>query len=165
MATEYYSTQASVQARIGLTRLTNLTDFSGDDAPDTETLEAGFQEARGIIRGKLEPLYGSTEIDTWDSDTAPELVRTISDQLCVKMFYVGNPHFEGAEAAQEIYDNAMELLDKVASGEITLYGVAGVIDGVFVVDRIPSDFDNNRLPEDMTVNPNWILPDPRDLDG
>jgi phage gp36-like protein len=163
MAIVALSTQASVEARIGSTRLAGFTDFNADGTPDPATLEAAFLEASAIICGRLEGLYGTTEIDTWDSSTAPQLVRSISDQLCVRQYYVGNPRFQ--EPAQQAYENALELLEQIATGIITLYDNPGTVSGIFDVDRIPSDFDPERDEDDMTVRTTWVLPDNRELPG
>lgn len=164
---EYYSTEASVKARISTERLDGLLDYDDDgDIDDDGALLAGQKMARGLIRGKLEPLYGSTVIDTWDSDTVPELIGQISDDLCIYQFLLTNPRITLANYdISTIRGNALELLDQIAAGEVTLYGTAGVVDGVHEVGRIPSDFDPERELDDTTARTTWILPDNRELSG
>ena len=163
MAIVALSTSASVSARIGSLRLAGFTDFNADGTPDTATLNAAFLKVSAIICGRLEGLYGTTEIDTWTAADAPQLIKSISDDMCVREFYVGNPHFQ--QAAQQMYENALALLEDIATSKITLYDNPGTVDGIFKVERIPSDFDPERELDDMTVRTTWVLPDARDLPG
>jgi hypothetical protein len=161
--TAYFSTQSSIEARISALRLKGWIDFDGDDAPDEASLTAAFEFARGLIRGHLESRYGQTEIDTWDSSTRPELVGTISDDLCIYQLLLSNPTL--AEASQQLYTNAKDLLAGIASHVISLYGVTAPVDDEFLTERSPSDFDPERELDDMTTRTTWILPDSRELAG
>jgi len=164
---EYYSTQSSLEARISALRLSGLIDYDDDGSLDDDgALLAGQKMARGLIRGKLEPLYGETEIATWDSDTVPELVGQISDDLCIYQFLLTNPRINPANYdVSVIRANALELLDQIAASNISLYGVDPVVNGENEIGRIPSDFDPERDLDDMTVKTTWILPDNRELSG
>jgi hypothetical protein len=166
MATEYYSTEASVKALIGNTRLLNWADFDDNDAADPETLTANFRDARRLIRDMLVKTYGDTIIATWDSDTAPDTIKSISDRLSVRGLYVGNPAFEGSEAAQEMYDTAMAELRAIAdsSDPMAIYGVDAPVTDQIQTERTKSDFDPERKYNNQSVNPYWVSPrDHRDL--
>jgi phage gp36-like protein len=158
---EYYSTQASIEARISSLRLAGYVDRDSDGIPDESALVSGFAYARGLIRGKLAGRYGWTLIGGWDFDSAPELIKSISDDLCIYQYYVSNPRFY--EAAERIRTNALELLDALASGDLYLFEEEAASDARIETGRIPSDFDPSRTLDDMSVRVTWILPDARDV--
>jgi phage gp36-like protein len=160
---EYFSTQASIEARISSLRLKGFADFDNDDTVDEGTLTAAYKRARGLIRGSLEKVYGQTIIDTWTSDTVPELVGTISDDLCIYQLAIGNPML--MQACQLIRENALADLKMIASGEVSLYGTDGQTTDEFVVERSNSDFDPERELDDMTVRTTWVMPDVRELEN
>lgn len=160
---EYYSTQATIEARISSFRLTGHIDFDDDDSPDAASLTAAYKFARGLIRGKLEDRFGSTIIDTWDSDTVPELVQIISDDLCIYQIMMSNVKL--APVLQIIYTNAKDMLTEIADGKIGIYGTDGPTDDEWVTERTPSDYDPERELDDMTARTTWVNSDARELDG
>ena len=161
MATEYFSTQVSIEARISALRLKGYIDFDGDDSPDEASLTRAYKYARGKVRGSLEGRFGQTIIDDWDSDTVPELAGTISDDLCIYQIFISNPRF--AEIGQTIRDNALEELESIAKGETSLYGTDAPVDDEFVTTRIKSDYDPERDLDNQSVRVTWVLPDARQL--
>ena len=163
---EYYSTQTSVETLIMASRLAGFIDQDGDGSPDTSILNAGFKRVRAIIRGYLKPNYDTDTIDAWTDTTCPELIGYISDMLCARIFYGANPRFQ--EAALSIYDEAIQMLKDIRSGDMDIYSldrdtshIADAID----TGRIDSDFDPERELDDMTVRTTWINPDNRDLEN
>jgi phage gp36-like protein len=162
----YYSTQTSIENRISASRLAGFIDRDGDGSPDTGALESAFIEARAIIRGYIKPHYDTDTIDAWTDTTRPELVGLISDWICIWSYYGNNPRFH--EIARAMYERAMDMLEKIRSGEMDIYSLdraTSHIDDNIVTGRIDSDFDPERELDDMTVRTTWILPDNRDLEN
>jgi phage gp36-like protein len=166
----YYSTQATIEARISALRLAGFTDRNADSLPDTAALEAGFKEARGIIRGYIFNYAEGYDYDisVWTDTTVPELIQSISDKLCIKMYYSGNPRFQ--DAAKALYDEAIALLESIRDGKLEIYeiastGTADTAEALIESGRISSEFDPEREYDDMSVKPDWILPDARKLEN
>ena len=157
-----FSTQTSIEARISATRLKTYTDFDGDGTPDAATIAAGIAFAGAYIAGRLESRYGATEIATWNATTAPDLVKKLSDDLCIYQYSISRPELF-PESTAAILDTVNEMLDKIADNRVSLYGVDEATTEIYVTERSKSDFDPEKLPEDMSVNPYWIRADPRDL--
>jgi phage gp36-like protein len=166
----YYSTQATITARISLLRLAGFTDRNVDGVPDTDAMEAGFKEARGIIRGYIHDYckgYGY-DLSVWTDSTVPELIQAISDKLCIKLYYASNPRFQ--EIAKTIYDEAIGLLEQIRAGNLDIYEISSTataesMTSVSATGRVASDFDPERDYDDLTVNPYWNLPDGREIDN
>ena len=165
----YYSSQASIEARISALRLNGYIDRNADGFPDDEALESGQKEARGLIRGYLKRAYESTVIDAWDidDDTVPDLINAISDQLCIRVFYSSNPRFQ--ESANQAYREAIAQLEMIRDGKIDLYEAdraTSYIADALDTGRIDSDFDPEREYNDLTVKPSWVTPpDGRELEN
>ena len=160
----YYSTQTSIENRISALRLAGFLDRDKDGTPDSGALTAGFIEARGIIRAYLKRDYDTDTIDAWTDTTCPELINILSDWLCIRMYYVNNPRFQ--EAAQIMYDRAVQMLKDIRNGDMDIYGLdraTSHITDAIDTGAIDSDFDPERELDDTTVRTTWILPDNRDL--
>ena len=166
----YFSNQSSIEARISASRLLGYIDADGDNTPDAAALASGIKAAYGIITGYIGTCYDSDTIDAWDIDDSnnlpPALIGMISDDLCIQIYYQNNPHFQ--KGAQEMYKAAEALLVKIREEKLDIYGVdrlTSPIASTIETGRIASDFDPERDLDDMTVNPYWLRPDARDLDG
>jgi len=160
-----FSTQSSIEARISSTRLATYIDFDKDGTPDAASLASGIAFSGAYVAGRLESRYGQTVIDTWDLDqggTPPDLVGKLSDDLCIWQYAVSKPNLYADN--QEIKDNVDDMLDKIANFEISIYGASEPVVDEFITERSKSDFDPERDVDNLTVNPNWILPDPRKLE-
>ena len=121
---EYFSTQATIEARVSNSRLEGWIDFDDDGTVDPGTLEYGQKFARGEIRDKLLNWFGETEIATWDSDTVPESIGAISDDLCVWYFVSTNPALASQlQIAKLLFDDAVQRLNDIAEGKRGVYGV------------------------------------------
>jgi phage gp36-like protein len=163
---EYYSTQTSIENRMSASRLLGFVDRDADGSPDSAALEAAFIEARAIIRGYLKRDYDATTIDAWTDTTCPELINVISDWLCIRTIYVNNPRL--MEVAQLMYERVMDMLEKIRSGEMDIYGLDRVtshISTAIDTGRIDSDFDPERELDAMTVRTTWTQPDARELEN
>jgi hypothetical protein len=157
-----YSTQASIEARISASRLLTLIDYNGDKVPDAAPLAAGIAFAGAYIAGRLKNVFGQTEIDTWTlPDDVPPLIAHISDSLCIWQFAVSKPNlFPDNEL---ILETANEMLDKIASGAITLDNITAPVTDHYVTERVKSDFDPERDQDNQSVRTTWITPDSREL--
>jgi len=114
----------------------------------------------------LKSRYNTDIIDAWTDSTVPEIIGTISDDLCLYQLLISNPKF--AQAFQPIYNNARQQLQDIRDGNLDIYEVSRYtdhIDDAIDTGTMDSDFDPERDYDDMTVNPFWILPDARELDN
>jgi len=123
MATEYYSTPASLNARASSQRIVGWIDFDGDDAADAATEEAGFKFGRNMCRNALVSKYGRDVIDLWDSDTVPSSVAGISDDFCIWFFVSTNPALaSNINRALGLYHEALEQLKALGpGGDLLIY--------------------------------------------
>ena len=166
----YFSNQTSIEARISASRLLGYIDADGDKTPDPAALASGIKAAYGIIVGYIGREYDSDTIDAWDIDDSenlpPALISTISDDLCIHVYYKNNPYFQ--QGAQAMYDAAVKQLKEIRARELDIYGVeraTSYLTDTMETGRIDSDFDPERELDDMTVRTTWILPDNRDIEG
>lgn len=159
---EYYSTQSTIEARISSTRLNDYLDGDNDTLADENSLESAFKAARSIIRDRLVNRFGSTVIAAWDSDTVPDTIQRISDDLSIYQIFITNPVF--LESMQILRQNALDELDLIAGGAIALYGVTPETDDLMDTGRIKSDFDPERTLNNQSVRTTWITPDLRELE-
>ena len=94
------------------------------------------------------------------------LLASISDRLCIRLYYGSNPRFQ--EQAKKHFEEAIKQLKDIRNGDLDIYELDRAVshlDDLIVTGRIDSDFDPERDPDDMTVNPSWILPDTRELEN
>jgi len=156
-----YSTQTSVEARISATRLTALTDFDGDTIADPATIAAGIAFAGGFIAGKLKQRYGQDTLDLWLlPDDVPPLIAWISDTLCIWDYNINKPGlFPDVES---IFNSAHAMLIDLAEGTMDLDDVNIPTGTEFQTEAATSDFEAGACPQDASVKPTWILPDPRE---
>lgn len=160
---EYYSTQATLEARASALRLKGWIDYDNDGVINAETLERAQKFSRGEIRDMLESIVGSDTIDTWTDATVPESVGSISDDLCIWYCTTTNPAL--AKQVQVLYTEAMKRLKAMADGSRTIYGVITAASDSYVTERSPSDADPERELDDMSVRTTWDAPDVRELPG
>jgi hypothetical protein len=163
---EYYSTQTTVGLLISTSRLAGFTDPDKDGTPNTDILEYGFKAARSLIRAYLKRDYNTDTIDAWTDSTCPDFVGFLSDCLCARLFYQKNPRFQ--EAANSMYDEAVQMLKDIRNGDLDIYGIdrdVTHLDDLIETGSIDSDFDPERELDDMTVRTTWVNPDARDLEN
>lgn len=104
-----------------------------------------FEDAERIIRGYLAGVVDSAIMDTWDEpDDTPETIRAIAGRLAAAKIYrlrFGQSSMTDPEYAQQLYNEAMQMLNDIISGAIELPDV-----------DIPGDFDNT-----------WFFPNDTDI--
>jgi hypothetical protein len=83
-------------------------------------------DAERVVRGYLSGVIDATAIATWTTPTAtPDIIRAITGRLAAALIYrlrFGEASLDDPEYAQNKYKEAMDMLIKIISGEITLPG-------------------------------------------
>ena len=118
---EYYSTQESVQAKVTALDIQFWLDPDGDESIDEDALTSALSEAKGEILAYVEPRYGSTVVDAWDSTTRPDYIGELSDWITLYKTLPG--HSAEHPVALRRYDESMVKLQKVANYELMIPGV------------------------------------------
>lgn len=118
---EYFSTQASVQAKVTALDIQYWLDPDGDGNIDEDALTSALSEAKAEILSYVEPRYGSSVVDDWDSTTRPAFIGEISDWITL---YKTLPGYAATHPVViRSYDECMAKLQKVANYEIMVPGV------------------------------------------
>ena len=118
---EYYSTEASVQTKVIALDIQYWLDPDGDDVIDSDALNNALSEAKGEILSYVEPRYGSSVVDDWDSDTRPDYIGEISDWITLYKTLPG--HSAEHPVALKRYAESLDKLEKIAKYELMIPGV------------------------------------------
>jgi len=121
MAEAYFSTQASVQIKADALVLQWWLDEDQDGSIDADAFDAARQEAKDEILSYVEPRYGSTICDAWNTDTRPEWVGTVSDWLTLYHSLSGNN--AAHPVAVRRYEETIAKLEKVATYTLMIPGI------------------------------------------
>ena len=118
---EYYSTQTSVQAKVAALDIQHWLDPDGDGRINVDALENAMAEAKAEILSYVQKRYGATVTDTWDSDTRPDWIGTVSDWLTL---YSTLPGYSAEHpVALRRYDESIAKLQGVSAYQLTIPGV------------------------------------------
>lgn len=84
-------------------------------------------EADRLIRGQLAGVFTLVTLASWSSpETTPELIRGISGRLCAAFLYreiYSEEQTEIPQYAQELYNEAIQMLLDIKTGNLTVIGV------------------------------------------
>ena len=117
----YYSTQASVQAKVTALDIQYWLDPDQDGNIDDDALTSGLDEAKQEILSYVEPRYGSTIVDAWDSTTRPAWIGQVSDWLTL---YNTLPGYSAEHpVALRKYDENIAKLQSVADYKLMIPGI------------------------------------------
>lgn len=118
---EYFSTQASVQAKVTALDIQLWLDPNDTGSIDEDALKSALSGAKGEVLSYVEPRYGSTIVDAWDSTTRPDYIGEISDWITLYKTLPG--HSAEHPVALRLYDESMAKLQKVANYELMIPGI------------------------------------------
>ncbi len=136
----YFSTEATLTAKVKTTRLKLWGDRDRDNVLDPTTLTQAMSTAQAQILASLYDRYGS-QTDDWDSDSVPELLKSVSDSLSIYYLAAGSNAVN--ETVRDARTEAMQTLAALAAYDITLPGVTDSGDYDMMVVSSQSIFDNN----------------------
>lgn len=111
---DYYSTAATV-----LVKANALKIVSG--VIDYDQFDGAAEGVQAKILAYVEPRYGSTITDDWDSDTRPALIGEISDWMTLYNLLTGN-NAEHPVAIRR-YDESVETLRQIQAYELMIPGI------------------------------------------
>ena len=104
--------------------------FDIDDAPDD--FAKVLLDTERVIKGRLSGTYSPTTLAGWSSpSTTPETIRAIGGRLAAALLYrlrLAEDYPEDADYAKIKYQEAMSMLEMVATGELPLLDVDEVVD-------------------------------------
>jgi hypothetical protein len=93
-----------------------------EDIPDS--LTSVWLDVERVIKGRLSGVYTATTLAAWSTpDTTPEYVRAIGGRLAAALIYrlrLSQDYPDDTEYALQKYNEAMSMLDMLASGDIVL---------------------------------------------
>lgn len=96
-----------------------------EEVPDD--LARAKEDAERIIRGYLAGVVDSAVLALWiDPDSTPEIIRAIAGRLTAARLYrlrFSEQSLDDPEYAQNLYNEAMALLQGIISGQIDVPGV------------------------------------------
>jgi len=141
---EYYSSQATLEAKVIPLRVKLWGDKDRDGTVDSETLEQALAFAKNHILSVVYQRYGS-QADDWDFDTAPPIIKTLSDDLAI--FYLATGTQTLNPVIQQNFENAMSTLKAINLYEMTIPGVSDEDDYQIITETYDSD-----LTEDCTCD-------------
>lgn len=109
MATEYFSSQTTIEAKVRSSRVKLWGDKNADGTLDPVTLDQAFAFAKGMILSYVQRRYPEALDLTFS--TCPPLLRALSDDLT--LYYLAS----GANAINPIqdlnYKNALAMLQMI----------------------------------------------------
>ena len=121
MAEAYFSTQATVEKKVNSLNITWWLDSDHNGTIDSDAFNAAREEAKQEILAYVEPRYGSTVVEAWDSDTRPEWIGSKSDWMTVYHSLSGN-NAEHPVAIRR-YEECLEQLEKVRTYQLMVPGI------------------------------------------
>lgn len=97
-------------------------------ASDLEIVDIGI-EADRLIRARIGSVVSLDTLASWlDPSTTPEIISKISGLLIAAQFYaklVAEDEADGSAFAQNLYDQAMALIEDIRNGDAIIIGVDG----------------------------------------
>jgi hypothetical protein len=134
-----YASDADVQIHLPMDKI------NWDEIPDDK--ERAVEDSDRTIRGYLLAVLDSATLDLWiDPDSTPEQVRQVSGLLTAALVYrlrYSEDSLDDPQYAQNLYNMAMGMIEKILNGTIVLEGV----------DDVTTEFDNTYfLPNDATTD-------------
>lgn len=120
------------------------------DDPDIEPLQ---EDARRVVKGYLSGVIPAVTLATWtDPDSTPDEVRAIAGRLVAAKYYklsYSEDSLEVPQYAQDLYDEAIAMLQGIVAGTIVLPEIDVVTPGHLTTD----DF----WPNNKTVGPFFTM--------
>jgi len=140
MATEYFSTEDSLEATARSIQLFQWFDRNKDDILDADVLESGYKFAKGKILAYIIPRYGD-QVNDWDSDTVPDFLQSMSDIL---VLYRGGSTSNNAAVGEILAANRQIVVDDltaIRNEEISIPGVSDYSSTSTDVDSMETAFE------------------------
>lgn len=101
-----------------------------DDVPDS--VVQAVLDAERVIKGRLSGIYAPLTLAAWATpQTTPEYIRGIGGRLAAALLYAvrfSHVSTDSTAYAQSLYNEAMNMLELVATGAVTLPEVTEVVD-------------------------------------
>ncbi len=117
----YFSTEESVQAKVTALDVQFWLDPDGDGNIDEDALTSALSEAKGEILSYVEPRYGNSITDDWDSTTRPDFIGEISDWITLYKTLPG--HSAEHPVALRLYNESIAKLLKIFNYELMIPGL------------------------------------------
>ena len=147
MASVYFSSQSTIEAKVRASRVRLWGDKNADGTLDPTTLEQGLIYAKNHILAMIARRYGSQALD-WTFDTCPPFLKAVSDDLT--LYYLAS----GANVVNPVidlnYKNAIAMLTLLKDYEMDLPGVDDTPAIETTTQETESVFDDVLLTESST---------------
>lgn len=147
MASAYFSSQSTIEAKVRSSRVKLWGDKNADGTLDPATLEQALVDAKHTILAYIVKRYGAQALD-WTFDSCPPLLKAVSDNLT--LFYLAS----GANAINPVIElnqkNALSMLTMLKDYDIDLPGVDDSPAIETATEETESVFDDLLLSESST---------------
>lgn len=147
MASAYFSSQSTIEAKVRSSRVKLWGDKNADGTLDPATLEQALIYAKQTILAYVVKRYGAQALD-WTFDSCPPLLKAVSDNLT--LFYLAS----GANAINPVIElnqkNALSMLTMLKDYDIDLPGVDDSPAIETATEETESVFDDLLLSESST---------------
>jgi len=117
----YWSSETTIKNKVKASRINLYGDKNRDGSVDPDSLTQGLNFAKQRILMYVEDRYGA-QCDDWDSDTVPDALKNISDDLTI--YYLASGQNEVNPIVLRNYEMAIDLLEKLHDGMVSLPGVS-----------------------------------------
>lgn len=147
MASAYFSSQSTIEAKVRSSRVKLWGDKNADGTLDPATLEQALIYAKQTILAYVVKRYGAQALD-WTFDSCPPLLKAVSDNLT--LFYLAS----GANVVNPVIElnqkNALSMLTMLKDYDIDLPGVDDSPAIETATEETESVFDDLLLSESST---------------
>lgn len=117
----YYSTETTLKAKMRADRLRLLGDKENTGDVNPLTLQQGLQFAKSHILAFIWRRYGESVTAAWTEDSAPDLIKALSDDLVI--YYLAT----GANVVNPVvklnFDMALETLKAIREYQQDISGI------------------------------------------
>ncbi len=128
-----YATTSDLLTRLGTTTYNQVTDRSGGVTPSTPVAQEALDAAEGRINATLASRY-ETPVSTTSLSASSTLAAHLKDMALslatAHLFRTHPSRNKMPDRLRELYDEAMELLDKISEGKAELPGASTLPDSV-----------------------------------
>ena len=150
MASAYFSSQSTIEAKVRSSRVKLWGDKNADGTLDPATLEQALIYAKQTILAYVVKRYGAQALD-WTFDTCPPLLKAVSDDLT--LFYLAS----GANAVNPVIElnqkNVLAMLTMLKDYELDLPGTDDSPAIETLTEDTESVFDDLLIDTQASTNP------------
>ena len=137
-----YCTSEDIIAAMAEQDMTLYTDDDGLGIPDAGILDRAIASASALVDSFISARYGA------GLDPVPDLIKSMT--VDISIYKIASRRGDAPEEFRVMFDDAVRLLERIASGKADIPGVAqaedaGTADGAAAVVTRPQHFTGNGM--------------------